>query len=73
MARFNGWIGEGLQGHHVRSGEEPEAALHRYARLYNQQLPKSALRSKSPSQALNDWHTLKPELFKKQPYYLPGM
>jgi len=23
-------------------------------------------------QAMKDWHKLKPELFKKQPYYLPG-
>ncbi|MDO6588622.1 hypothetical protein Q4543_24625, partial [Salipiger sp. 1_MG-2023] len=22
--------------------------------------------------AMKDWHKLKPELFKKQPYYLPG-
>ena len=21
---------------------------------------------------MKDWHKLKPELFKKQPYYLPG-
>jgi hypothetical protein len=73
MARFNGRIEEGLQGDHVRSGEDPEATLHRYARLYNQQLPQSALRSTSPLQAMQDWHTLKPELFKKQPHYLPGM
>jgi hypothetical protein len=23
-------------------------------------------------QVMKDWHKLKPELFKKQPYYLPG-
>jgi len=23
-------------------------------------------------QAMKDWHNLKPELFKKQPHYLPG-
>jgi hypothetical protein len=39
---------------------------------YNQQLPQSALGSKTPLQAMKDWHKLKPELFKKQPYYLPG-
>ena len=38
----------------------------------NQQLPQSALGSKTPLQAVKDWHKLKPELFKKQPYYLPG-
>jgi hypothetical protein len=40
--------------------------------LYNQQLPQSALGSKSPLQAMKDWHKLKPKLFRKQPYYLPG-
>jgi hypothetical protein len=32
----------------------------------------SALGSKSPLQAMKGWHKLKPELFKKQPYYRPG-
>ena len=40
--------------------------------LYNQQLPQSALGSKTPLQAMKDWHKLKPDLFKKQPYHLPG-
>jgi hypothetical protein len=65
MARFNGRIGEGPQGHHVRSGEDPEATLHGSAWLYNQQLPQSALGSKPALQALKVWHTLEPELFKK--------
>jgi len=30
------------------------------------------LGSKAPLQAMKDWHKLKPKLFKKQPYYLPG-
>ena len=61
-----------LQSHHFRSGEELEATLHRYVLLYNQQLPQSALGSKTPLQAMKDWHKLKPGLFKKQPYHLPG-
>ena len=71
VERFNGRIEEVLQSHHFRSGEELEATLHRYVWLYNQQLPQSALGSKTPLQAMKDWHKLKPELFKKQPYYLP--
>ena len=39
---------------------------------YNKQLPQSALGSKAPLQAMKDWHKLKLDLFKKQPYYLPG-
>ena len=46
--------------------------MHRYVWLYNQQLPQSALGSKSPLQAMKDWYKLKPELFKKQPYNRPG-
>ena len=72
VERFNGRIEEVLQSHHFRSGEELEATLHRYVWLYNQQLPQSALGSQSPLQVMKDWHKLKPELFKKRPYYLPG-
>jgi len=72
VERFNGRIEEVLQSHHFQSGEELETTLHRYVWLYNQQLPQSALGSKTPLQAMKDWNTLKPELFKKQPYYLPG-
>lgn len=72
VERFNGRIEEVLQSHHFRSGEELETTLHRYVWLYNQQLPQSALGSKTPLQAMKDWHKLKPELFKKQPYYLTG-
>jgi hypothetical protein len=61
-----------LQSHHFRSGEELEATLNRYVWLYNQQLPQSALGSKTPLQAMKDWHKLKPEIFKTQPYYRPG-
>ena len=71
VERFNGRIEEVLQSNHFRSGEELEATLNRYVWLYNQQLPQSALDSRSPLQAMRDRHELKPELFKKQPYYLP--
>ena len=72
VERFNGRIEDVLQSHHFRSGEEPETTLHRYVWLYNQQLPQSALGSKTPLQAMKNWHKLKPELFNKQPYYRPG-
>jgi transposase InsO family protein len=72
VERFNGRIEEVLQSHHFRSGEELETTLLRYVWLYNQQLPQSALGSKAPLQAMKDWHKLRPELFKKQPYYLRG-
>jgi len=52
--RFNGRIEDVLQSHHFRSGEELETTLHRYAWLYNQQLPQSALSSKTLLQAMKD-------------------
>ena len=67
VERFNGRIEEVLQSHHFRSGEELETTLHRYVQLHNQQLPQSALASKTPLQAMKDWHNLKPNLFKKKP------
>jgi transposase InsO family protein len=72
VERFNSRIGEVLQSHQVRSGEESETTLHRSVRLCSQQMPQSAPGSTSPLQAMKDWHKLKPQLFRKQPYYLPG-
>ena len=72
VERFNGRIEEVLQSHHFRSGEELETTLNRYVLLYNQQLPQSALGTKTPLQVMKDWHKLKPELFRKQPCQLPG-
>jgi len=48
VERFNGRIEDVLQSHHFQSGEELEATLHRYVWLYNQELPQSALDSKTP-------------------------
>ena len=72
VERFNGRIEEVLQSHRFRSGEELETTLHRYVWLYNQQLPQSALGSKTPLQTMKEWHKIKLELFWKQPNYLPG-
>ena len=72
VERFNGRIEEVLQSHHFRSGEDLETTLHRYVLLYNQQLPQSVLGSKTPLQARKDWHTLQPEMFRKQTYFLTG-
>ena len=38
----------------------------------HKQLPQTGLGSKPPLQAMKDWHTLKPELSRKQLYYLAG-
>jgi len=72
VERFNGRIEDVLQSHHFCSGEELGATLHRYVLLYNQQMPQSALKSRTPLQAMKEWHKMKPDLFRKQPYYLTG-
>ncbi len=72
VGRFNGRIGEVPQSHHFHSGEELEATLHRYVLLFNQQLPQSALGSKTPLRAMKHSYKLKPELLEKQPDHLPG-
>ena len=40
--------------------------------LYNHQLPQSALKSKTPMQAMKEWHQSHPQLFHKRPYDRPG-
>jgi hypothetical protein len=70
VERFNGRIEDVFQSHLFRSGEDLNATMHRYVLLYNQQLPQSVLQSRTHLQAMKDWHKLKPELFKKNPYYL---
>ena len=40
--------------------------------LYNHQPPQSALQSKTPMQAMKQWHQTHPELFNKRPYDRPG-
>jgi hypothetical protein len=48
IERCNGRIEEVLQSQHLRSGEELETTLQRYVALYSQQLPQSALGSRTP-------------------------
>ena len=59
VERFNGRIEDVLQSHHFQSGKEIEATLHRYVWLYNQQLPQSALGSKTPLQAMKGYGWVK--------------
>ena len=53
VERFNGRIEEVLQSHHFHSGEDLETTLDRYVLLYNQQLPQSALGSKTPATSVH--------------------
>jgi hypothetical protein len=67
VERFNGRIADVLKTHRFNDREALEQTLLRYVFLYNHQLPQSALRSKTPFEAMKDWYDLKPQLFKKKP------
>ena len=68
VERFNGRIADVLKTHRFNSAEDMAQTLMRYVALYNQQLPQSALLSKTPIQAMKQWHQTHPHLFRKRPY-----
>ncbi|MCE8433875.1 integrase core domain-containing protein, partial [Rhodovulum sulfidophilum] len=70
--RFNGRIEDVLQSHRFHSGEDLEQTILRYVHLYNSQLPQSALKAKTPIDALKDWQRQRPELFRKRAYNHAG-
>ena len=72
VERFNGRIADVLKTHRFSSSQDLEQTLLRYVALYNHQLPQSALKSKTPLQAMKDWHHSHPHLFVKRPYDRPG-
>ena len=72
VERFNGRIADVLKTHRFNSREDMQQTLTRYVALYNHQLPQSALKSKTPMQAMKDWHHSHPQLFRKRTYDLPG-
>lgn len=72
IERFHGRIADLLKTHRFSNGEDLEQTLLRYVALCNHQLPQSALRNKTPIQAMKDWHHSHPHLFVKRPYDRPG-
>lgn len=72
VERFNGRIADVLKTHRFNSAEGLEQTLLGYVALYNHQLPQSALQSKTPMQAIQQWHQSHPELFHKRTYDRPG-
>ena len=72
VERFNGRIADVLRTHRFQSGEDMQQTLLRYVMLYNHQLPQSALKSKTPIQAMKDWYASHPHLFNRRPYDRPG-
>lgn len=61
-----------LRSHRFQSGLDLEQTRMRYVALYNHQLPQSALKSRTPIQAMKVWYAERPDLFVKRPYDHPG-
>jgi len=72
LERFDGRIGDVLKTNRFESALDLEQTLMRYRRLYNTQLPQSALGSRTPMQAMKDWHKSHPYLFFNSPRNHPG-
>jgi hypothetical protein len=53
--------------------QELEQTLLCYAHVYNHQIPQKVLGHISPLQALKEWQSKRPELFKKCVYNLAGL
>lgn len=73
VERFNGRISEVLKQTRFASAAQLEATLMSYMKTYNHQIPQRALDHLAPVQALKDWYSKKPELFKKQVYNQSGL
>jgi transposase InsO family protein len=66
VERFNDRSEDVIRRHRFPSGEKLEQTILCYVKLYNHQLPRSALASKTPLQAMKYWHKLRLEQIKKQ-------
>lgn len=66
VERFNGRIADVLKTHRFNSRDDMQQTLQRYVALYNQQLPQSALGSKTLMQAMKEWYQERPDLFLKR-------
>lgn len=67
VERSNGRIADVLKTNRFVSGEDLEKTIMRYIRLYNTQLPQSALACRTPVLAMKDWNKSNPELFTRKP------
>ncbi|MPM15396.1 hypothetical protein SDC9_61766 [bioreactor metagenome] len=66
VERFNGRISEVIGQTRFASAAQLDATLTNYVKTYNHQIPQRVLHHVSPVQALKDWYSKKPELFKKR-------
>lgn len=72
VERFNGRLAQVIRSHHFNSADDLESTLHRFAWLYNQQIPQKALAHITPAAALQKWKASHQNLFKKNFINRPG-
>jgi transposase InsO family protein len=73
VERFNGRISEIMGQTRFKSAEELETTLKHYMATYNHRIPQKALNHLSPVQALKQWQSRRPDLFKKRVYEQAGL
>jgi hypothetical protein len=73
VARFNGRISEVVKQTRFTSAAELKPTLNAYCKTYNQQILQRSLNHLTPSQALNDWSSKRPEPFVKRVTNLPEL
>ena len=73
VERFNGRISEILKTTHFDSGEDLDAMVWHYNRLYNHHIAQRALGHITPVQMLKRWQVDRPDLLKKQVYDQSGL
>jgi len=73
VERFNARVGEVLGQTRFKTAAQLHSTLFNYARAYNHQIPQRALNHLTPIQALKNWHSNSPHLFKKRVHDLPGL
>jgi transposase InsO family protein len=67
VERFKGRIADVPKTNRFDSAVDLELTLMRSVQLHTPQLPQSALGSRTPMQAMKDWHKTYPHLFVESP------
>jgi hypothetical protein len=73
VERFNGRIAEILQTYHFDSTQDWATTLLRSTDLYNHHVHQRALNHRTPVEALKQWQSTHPDLFRKTVYHLTGL
>ena len=72
IERFNGRIAEILKTTTFASAQPLQTTLEKYLHLSNQYIPQKHLGHVTPMTKLEEYYTIKPELFQKKPTNHPG-